>query len=151
MPVVVRPEPKAIVYFNLTPDGARLVAYAVRLLEQTLPDEYEHLFREIDFITVSTVCGRGTNGCTNVAGNERTIYLSRPPETMNVIELAILIAHEAKHHLTINGIDYVQPHDCRDCSDPFERANDWLYIWEDSVRPLLQNTHELNCYFSSVA
>ena len=149
--VVLPPRPPpAIIYYGLTPAGEAAVRYAISLLYNTLPDTYVHLFREIRYITVSPICGTGTLGCTNVRGAERTIFLSYVPEWMTPVNLAILIGHEGHHHFTINGQDYVQPHTCTDCSDPFQRATDWLYVWEDAVRPHLEETHRLVSYLDTV-
>ncbi|MDI7267691.1 MAG: hypothetical protein QME96_06825 [Myxococcota bacterium] len=62
------------------------------------------------------------------------------PLDVALIELAVLLDHEARHHATDAwGQHHVIPHTCADCRDPIQRAHDPIYREDGRVRKLLCN------------
>ena len=119
---------------NMYPEEVTAVARALELLQWAAPDEYFHLMREIRSIGVrENACGIGAIACT--AGDlGRHIRLAVPPCEMDTIELAVTLSHEARHHLTDQTGHHIIDHTCADCTDPWERARDAIYIHEERVR-----------------
>lgn len=107
---------------------------AFRLLQKYAPEEWLHLAHEIDLIAVGN-CGPGTLACTG-ADLGRMILLSVPPADRDLVDLAVTLSHEARHHATdiYTGEHCIIQHTCVDCSDPFERALDPIYARDEQVR-----------------
>lgn len=71
---------------------------------------------------------------------------SRPSEAESIIEVAVSIAHEARHiRLLPNGRHRCVPHMCSDagCSAAFERMLDPVYARDEEVRAMLCDGLEL--------
>lgn len=134
----------SIPVWNVTQRGLQRVREAVNLLRAVAPAHYAHLFREIDKITYAPGACDGGVACT--AGRYgRTAVLARDPESDDVVELAISLSHEARHHRTdAYGQHWIIPHTCTDCRDPEERALDPIYIEDERLR---RATH---AYFAPV-
>ena len=127
----------SLMLFNMYPVEVAAVERALELLRWAVPDEYFHLMREIRSIGVEeNACGTGAIACT--AGDlDRHVTLAVPPCEMDVVELAVTLSHEARHHLTDQTGHHIIDHTCIDCTDPWERERDAIYIHEEWVRAQL--------------
>lgn len=108
---------------------------ALALLARHAADEHEHFFRMITTVAwVPGVCGPGALACT--AGRfERAVMLDRNPMGMSLLDLAVLLSHEARHHfIDIWGQILVRDHTCENCASPWERAHDSIYREDEALR-----------------
>jgi hypothetical protein len=123
-----------IIIRNVTTSGAQRVQEALNLLQFVAPGHYAHFFREITRIDYAPVACDGGVACT--AGRYgRAAVLATNPEHENLIELAVLLSHEARHHHTDqSGRHLIIPHTCQDCTDPIERALDSIYQEDERLR-----------------
>lgn len=125
---------------NLTAPGIRAIHSALELLRRLAPEHHWHLYREIKVIAYQgpDACGPSAIACT--AGTYgRQIALTSPPEEMDLIELSVTLSHESRHHFTDAWGRYrTLPHECRDCTDPAERATDCIYQEDDRLRARLR-------------
>jgi hypothetical protein len=72
------------------------------------------------------------------SGTGLAIVLAADPADMDVIELAVTLAHEARHHhVDAYGRRWTIDHRCADCSDLWQRALDPIYQADEPLRARL--------------
>jgi hypothetical protein len=129
---------RTILLRNLSPAGVFQVGQALDLLWWAAPDHHFHIHSEIAVISYGPdACGQNAIACTN-GPYGRQIVLTTPPEQTAVVELAIILSHEARHHFTDRyGHHHSVPHRCVDCGAPAERAMDPIYVDDEHLRQRL--------------
>jgi hypothetical protein len=114
------------------------VIAALDLLRAWVPANYLHVLREIETVVLAPGwCGPDAIACTGSHHGRRAV-LQIDPLAMDLIELAVTLDHEARHHFTDDsGRHYVIEHVCTDCSDPRQRAEDPIYVEDERVRRVI--------------
>src|SRR5687767_4752004 len=119
------------IQLEMLPDDALAVRRAMRLLLDYAPEHLEHVLREIREVSFSwsgEPCPVGAVACTGGVHGRRVVLMDRPSQ-IDPIDLAVLLSHEARHHYTdVWGRHFIIAHTCTDCSNPYERAADPIYV-----------------------
>lgn len=127
---------------NLLPGDALAVHRAMDLLQRYATAHHEHVMREIREVTWSpsgVACPSGSLACTG-GRHDRTIVMIQQPSKTDLVELAVTLSHEARHHYTDPwGRHFIIEHACVDCSNPYERACDDIYVIDDLLRYQLRS------------
>lgn len=126
-------------YWNLSDAGARHVEQALELLRWAAPDHHGHILRHIQGVRYLWGQGCGENAIACTAGpHGRWIVLTSPPEITPLVELAVTLSHEARHHAQDQfGRFVVVEHRCVNCSSPSEQARDPIYQVDEWLRQTL--------------
>ena len=124
---------------NLTRLRRIRVISALRLLRLAAWRYFEHFLIEIDEVAYRPgACGPGAVACTGIHLGRRAV-LSMDPLSMDLIELAVTLSHESRHHYTTErGRHLIRLLTCRDCSDPAERNTDPIYRSDEALRRRLR-------------
>jgi len=126
---------------NIGPRGERNIHRALGLLNEVRPDHYRRVFRELRGIAFIRGGCDGGLACTG-ADYGRTAVLASDPAGTDIIQLAVRLSHEARHHLTDRwGRHFIIEHSCRDCSNPWERALDPIYHEDGRLEEALRFSH----------
>ena len=126
-------------YWNLSPVGMSQIEQALALLQWAAPEHYGHILREIQGVKYLGGDGCGVNAIACTSGpHGRWIVLTSPPEWSPLVEVAVTLSHEARHHFTDPwGQHQNIPHRCTDCSSPNQRAIDPIYQADELLRQQL--------------
>jgi hypothetical protein len=124
---------------NIGPRGRRKLNQAMELLAEIAPNHFDRVFGELRTIEYDPRgCGYGELACTGGRLGRRAV-LTLTPARADIVELAVTLSHEARHHYTDRfGRHYLVRHSCRDCSNPWERALDPIYQEDERLREELR-------------
>lgn len=123
--------PRAIPLHFVTPAGIAKIQTALQLLAAVAPDDRDHFFRVITAVRYNRdACTPGAAACTG-GRHGRTVVLRLDPAKTDLVELAVLLSHEARHHQIdfYSGVVRLRRHTCTDglCRNPRELARDPIY------------------------
>ncbi|MCA9619115.1 MAG: hypothetical protein KC731_08835 [Myxococcales bacterium] len=125
---------------GMTPPEVARTCYALDALERHLPDEHAHVCRALQYIAISWAWGlppsvRAYTG----AWWGRGMVLVQRPTAMSIEDLAVCVAHEARHIVVLpdGGHRYREHVFGSRPPTPEERSADPIYARDDEVRRVL--------------
>lgn len=133
--------------YGMTRRDVTAVWVALDQLRRYRPWDFEAIARKILAVRYAPhLCEYpGALACAGTAAGPRVIVLSVRPSHQSVVELAVVLRHEAQHVVELpDGRIGIQRHVCSDpgCSDPVERASDPIYADDDEARrEILRGEH----------
>lgn len=132
----------------LSPAACLAVLAALDLLRRAALDRYYHVLANVVRIEhMPSDCPGWATACTGAHLGRRVVFVTAP-ETLPLVELAVIIAHEANHHGTLpDGQHVLIHHECSDggCSVPWERESDPIYRGDERLRARLNQYIAQTC------
>ena len=127
---------RSLPYQNLSEYGISKVESALSLLRQQAPQHHNHILQVVQGVTYLGPDGCGENAIACTAGRYgRWVVLTSHPDSTSLVELAVTLSHEARHHyLDERGWYRVREHQCGDCSSQWEQLQDPIYQEDEQLR-----------------
>ncbi len=121
---------------------ARIIA-ALNLLGRLAVGHLRHLAAEVSEIEYAPYGGPCPTDAVACAGSHygRRVFLVNDPLAMTLVELAVVLSHEARHLLTLpTGQLVTVPHHCDPCMSAEEQEIDPIYQEDAILRTYLEDT-----------